>query len=377
MLVRSWQQALLLQVFVTFSLACAPPFAFCSLLGIKWLVSGLWMAFLCKAFTHWYSQSERGRWWSFWNASHNIGGALIPILTAWIAQYYGWRFAMGIPGILSIIMGFILLNRLTDTPQSLGLPPIEKFRNDYPSAKSKEKERELSVKEILFKYVLSNPLLWVLGGAYFFVYIIREAMNAWSLLYLVEAKGYAQLKASSVIFWLDIGGMCGGIFAGWASDKLFNARRVPVTVIYSLGIAAVLLFAWGPAEQNYLLDCATVAATGFFIYGPQMLIGMAAAELSHKKAAATASGFTGWMGYLGSAVAGYPLGVITQNYGWTGFVFTLTICAALAALFLSPLWKARSSDFKLFGKQEPEAVPQEVATQVQDKEKAQAVTVDA
>ncbi len=35
-----------------------------------------------KLMTHWYSQSERGRWWSVWNTSHNIGGALIPLLAA-------------------------------------------------------------------------------------------------------------------------------------------------------------------------------------------------------------------------------------------------------------------------------------------------------
>jgi sugar phosphate permease len=41
---------------------------------------------------------------------------------------------------------------------------------------------------------------------------------------------------------------------------------------------------------------------GFFVFGPQMLIGMAAAELSHKKAAGAATGFVGWVAYLGAAV---------------------------------------------------------------------------
>src|SRR5579863_8560334 len=35
-----------------------------------------------KLLTHWYSHSERGRWWSVWNTSHNLGGALIPPLVA-------------------------------------------------------------------------------------------------------------------------------------------------------------------------------------------------------------------------------------------------------------------------------------------------------
>ena len=75
---------------------------------------------------------------------------------------------------------------------------------------------------------------------------------------------------------------------------------------------------------------------------------MAAAELSHKKAAATASGFTGWVAYLGAAVAGYPLGKITQEYGWTGFYIALAISAAIATLLLLPIWNARSRQDALF-----------------------------
>ena len=81
-----------------------------------------------RLLTHWYSQKERGTWWGFWNTSHNIGGFLIPYIAAFSAQIWGWREAMFVPGILSILGGIFLMNRLRDTPQSLGLPPIEKFK---------------------------------------------------------------------------------------------------------------------------------------------------------------------------------------------------------------------------------------------------------
>ena len=83
---------------------------------------------------------------------------------------------------------------------------------------------------------------------------------------------------------------------------------------------------------------------GFLIFGPQMLIGMAAAELSHKKAAATASGFTGSWAYAGAAVAGYPLGLIIQSFGWDGFFITLTACGAISSLLLLPLWPVKTRE---------------------------------
>ena len=75
-----------------------------------------------RLLTHWYAKNERGRWWGVWNTSHNIGGAVIPLLVAVIASYAGWRMAMYIPGVICIFMGLFLINRLRDTPSSLGLP---------------------------------------------------------------------------------------------------------------------------------------------------------------------------------------------------------------------------------------------------------------
>ena len=80
---------------------------------------------------------------------------------------------------------------------------------------------------------------------------------------------------------------------------------------------------------------------GFFVFGPQMLIGIAAVELSHKKAAATSTGFIGWIGYLGAFVAGGPVGMILDKYGWNSFFIILIFCSIISAIFLSFLYKAK------------------------------------
>ena len=103
--------------------------------AIFWGLNGWFQGFgwppCARFFTHWYSQNERGSWWSTWNVSHNVGAFLIPWIIGVCLHYFGWRSAMYVPGIMCIVGGFFLINRLRDTPQSLGLPPIEKFRNDY------------------------------------------------------------------------------------------------------------------------------------------------------------------------------------------------------------------------------------------------------
>lgn len=316
--------------------------------AIFWGLNGWFQGFgwppCARLLTHWYSQNERGSWWSSWNVSHNIGGALIPLIAAACTFYFGWRYAMYIPGVLCILAGLFLINRLRDTPQSLGLPSIEKFRDDYgnSTAAEVEAEHELSTKELLFKYVLFNPLIWFLAVSYFFVYIVRIGVNDWSALFLVESKGYSQISANGCVSLFEVGGFAGSLTAGWVSDRMFSAQRGPVNVLFAMGMLLSIGCFWFVPRGHLWLDYLAMFFVGFTVFGPQMMIGMAAAELAHKKAAATATGFAGCFGYAGAAVAGYPLGKLIQDFGWNGFYWAMVICCVASILFLLPLWPAQA-----------------------------------
>jgi OPA family sugar phosphate sensor protein UhpC-like MFS transporter len=295
-----------------------------------------------KLLTHWYSQSERGRWWSIWNTSHNLGGALIPLIAAFCAYHFGWRFAMFVPGALCILTGFFLINRLRDVPESLGLPPIEKFKDEKNASDQGEKKISLSVKEILFKYVLCNEYIWLLAFAYFFVYIIRIGFNDWSMVYLIKLKGYSEMKAASCVLCFEIGGFLGSLCAGWASDLFFASKRNPINFIFTAGTLCSLMTLYCNELNLYVFDAIIIFFVGFFIFGPQMLIGMAAAELTHKGAAATSSGFAGCFAYIGAAVAGGPLGYIIHAWGWDIYFSIMFGCSLAALALLLPLWSIKS-----------------------------------
>lgn len=317
------------------------------LFAIFWGLNGWFQGWgwpgCAKLLTHWYSQSERGRWWSVWNTSHNLGGALIPLIATFALEISGWRLAMYIPGILCMVAGVFLIDRLRDTPQSLGLPSVEKFKNDYPTSKKEIEKESLPVREILIDYVLKNRFIWILAISYFFVYIIRTAVNDWTLLYLIEEKGYSFKTGGICVSCFEIGGFLGSLAAGWASDKIFQAKRNPINFIFSIGVLLSLIAFWQLPYSPPILDGFLIFLMGFFIFGPQMLIGIAATELSHKKAAATATGFAGCFAYLGAATAGFPLGYVMQNYGWQGFFSSLSVCAILAAVLILPLWSVKNN----------------------------------
>ena len=107
-----------------------------------------------------------------------------------------------------------------------------------------------------------------------------------------------------------------------------------------MGILLSILGFWWIPGKNLVLHAALVFMIGFLVFGPQMLIGMAAAELTHKAAAGTSTGFVGLFGYLGAALSGLPLGLIIQHYHWNGFFIVVAVCSILSIMALLPLWGA-------------------------------------
>ena len=161
-----------------------------TVMSVLWGINGWFQGWgwppCAKLLTHWYSQKERGTWWGMQSSSHNVGAALIPILVGVVAQTFGWRYGMYTAGVLSIAIGVFIFIVLRDTPSKMGLPSIEKFKNDA-DPRLPNQEKEISLKDLLFKYILKNSYLWLLGIAYFFVYLIRGAISEWSPLFLMES----------------------------------------------------------------------------------------------------------------------------------------------------------------------------------------------
>lgn len=71
-----------------------------------------------------------------------------------------------------------------------------------------------------------------------------------------------------------------------------------------------------------------------------MLIGLAAVECGHKAAAGSITGFLGLFAYLGAALAGWPLSLVIERYGWSGMFSLLSVAAVLMGLLLMPLLMA-------------------------------------
>jgi len=76
-------------------------------------------------------------------------------------------------------------------------------------------------------------------------------------------------------------------------------RRIRVVMLYTVGMAAMLMALQAVPASNTALQWVVIAGLGFTIYGPQMLIGLSGAELVSPGAVGASQGILGWIGELG------------------------------------------------------------------------------
>jgi len=305
--------------------------------GMGWPPSG-------RTMVHWFSASERGTKMAVWNVAHNVGGGLVgPIAILAMAIFADWHSILYLHGFVAAAVVIYIWFTLHDTPQSLGLPTIEEHKNDYPKSfvYSKKHEQEFTAREIFFKSVLNNRMLWTIAIANAFVYLVRYGVLDWAPTYLSEVKGFSFEDSSWAYAFYEWAGIPGTLLAGWMSDRLFGGRRAPVSILFlSLTLVCVVVYWLNPAG-NPRLDIAMLIAIGFLIYGPVMLIGVHALDLVPKKAAGTAAGFTGMFGYVGGAVAAnIVIGALVDAQGWdAGFGLIISACV-IAIVLLGTTWNA-------------------------------------
>lgn len=304
-----------------------------------------------RVMTHWFSQNERGTWMSIWNCAHNVGGALVGPMAAYGAVWFGsWFYGSNenlyflagtflFPAAVAILIAIVAYSLLRDTPQSVGLPSIEKWRNDYPKNYSEKSEEVLSTREIFFKYVFRNKFLWFIACANAFIYMVRYGALDWAPTLLTSA-GLDIKEAGWAYFAYEFAAIPGTLVCGWLSDKVFKGRRALPTIIFMIPVIGFLLL-YAFFYENMTLALISLIGIGFFIYGPVMLIGVQALDLAPKNAAGTAAGLTGFFGYFfGTALlANMLVGYVADAAGW-GWTFVLLIGACvLSMLFMAMTYK--------------------------------------
>ncbi|KEH96729.1 MFS transporter [Clostridium botulinum] len=288
----------------------------------------------------WFRKNERGLKMGIWNTSHNIGGGLVGPLGTLALILFGANHYQSIfllPAAICILIVIFMFTIGADTPESVGLPSIQEYYNEEVTEEEKNIDKNsISVRDIMFKYVLRNKYVWILAITNIFVYIVRQGIVDWIPIYLSQAKHFSIADANWAMMIFEYSAIPATILIGWLSDVLFKGNRAPLGIVCMIGVVAALFIYW--KTDSYLVSMLSVAFIGCFIYGPAVLINMSLIDLVPKFAIGSADGFAGLTAYvIGELNADLGLGFIADKFGWNGsFMFIIggAICGLIGLIIL-------------------------------------------
>jgi sugar phosphate permease len=312
------------------------------IMGLVWTANGWFqgMGFppCTRLMTHWFPPQRLATVMSVWNISHSLGAGLVVVLCGYLAPH-DWRLCFFVPGGIVLAGSAALALALRDTPESLGLPPVA-------GTQQSEADAAAPLSETLHKFVFSNPYIWLLGFANFFVYVVRYGVLDWGPTFLKEARGVELAHAGWTVAAFEASGILGMVASGWLTDRFFGGRGARACLFYMIGCGVALAVFWLYPSSSHVLNAAVLCVAGFFIYGPQCLIGIAAANLATKQAAAAAAGLTGLFGYASTTISGYGVGWLVKHYGWDAAFLLFGVSTILGSIMFLFCWPAKAHGYR-------------------------------
>lgn len=330
-----------------FRAATAPPapLALVWTMGMVWIVNqyfqGMGVGPCIKTLPKWFAPEELSTRQSIWNLSHSIGAGAVFALCGWylIPRFHSWRLCFIVPAAIAIAGAAAVLAFFKDSPEDAGLAGF----NPGGAAPHRGKDSGGDYAAYISKHVFRNPKVWIIAIADFFVYTVRFAALDWGIVLLMETKGLSLAGATSLLFAFEIvGGNMGMVVAGWATDRFFHsaAHRTSLVAL-ALSALAIAAFYFVPANAPLAAKMIPFVLTGFFIYAPQALLGVATTQQATPRAAGVAGGFVGIFSYASTILSGLGFGYIAQNIGWHGAYATMFLASIAGAAVLAPLWKCK------------------------------------
>ncbi len=241
-----------------------------ALIGLSLMTGVFWVFYLCYLFnalgyvcggplpnqvllSRWFS-TYRGRAMGFAYVGIGIGGAIVPLLAAWLIGHVGWRGALATLGGLMIVIALPAAYLVKDSPEGRvegPRPPLAPVGN-----------------------VLRSPAFYLLTLGSFCSIGALGATNQNLKLFLSLDQGYTQMAAARIAFLILACSIVGRLLMGWLADR-FPKKRV-MMLIYLLDASALPLLFFADQPGAMILFAILF---GLGLGGEYMIIPLVVGEL--------------------------------------------------------------------------------------------------
>ena len=317
---------------------------------------------------NWFGKSKRGLIMGVWNAHTSVGNILGSLLAAAMLRYADWGGAFIINGFFTILVGLLVHGFLVVAPEDAGHPSPHGAAGaaaadgkDIPGSGSGSLETMVEMQPVLegaqvrrkpqaagFVAALKIPGVITFSLCLFFTKLVAYTFLYWLPFYIerteIGGEYLTAAKAGELSTLFDIGGVVGGILAGYVSDR-FNARSLTAAGFVYLSIPVLWMYReYGSVSMS--ANVFLMMFAGMLVNGPYALITTAvSADLGtheslkgNARALATVTAIIDGTGSIGAAVGPMLTGYISAHTNdWNNVFFMLYAADLVAGLLLTRL----------------------------------------
>ncbi|CAL1401698.1 unnamed protein product [Linum trigynum] len=314
---------------------------------------------------NWFGKRKRGLIMGIWNAHTSVGNISGSLLAAAVLSC-GWGWSFIVPGAFIVLGGVLVFLFLAPYPEDIGFTHRQLMATDENGRDVEGQNRggeqggndggggasvpgpcgsglrtSVGLLEACF-----IPGVIPFALCLFFSKLVAYTFLYWLPFYLSQTAiggHFMSVKSAGNLSTLfDVGGIVGGILAGYISDRL-KARAITAASFMYMAIPAMLLYRWyGSVSQT--LNIVLMMIAGLFVNGPYALITTAvSADLGthsslrgDSRALATVTAIIDGTGSIGAALGPLLTGFLSTR-GWNLVFVMLMLCALIAGLLLTRL----------------------------------------
>jgi sugar phosphate permease len=298
-------------------------------------MSALWMFYLFYIFnalgyvcggplpiqvllSRWFTKA-RGSAMGFAYLGIGIGGAIVPLLTIWLTERFGWRGALQTIGVLMLVIAF----------------PAAFFVKESPDGRKKATEVAAMVP---VREVFRNKAFYLLAiGSMCSIGAVGGTIQHLKLFLTLDMK-YPEPSALTISFLVLLFSIGGRLLMGVLSD--FVPKKHVMLLIYFLVAAAIPLQFLGASKVAMY---AFAAIFGLGLGGEYLIIPLIAGELFGQKVLGRILGIIVTADGVAEAAFPYLVGHLYDRNGNYKAGFVTLICVALLGALAVGLLPRKSS----------------------------------
>jgi sugar phosphate permease len=278
--------------------------------------------------SRWFDKT-RGRAMGIAYLGIGIGGAIVPLLAAWLTSQFGWRGSLQAIGVLIVLIAFPLAYFVPEPDARLKprAPANTEPRAPWNARLQPSEGPALGP-------ILTTPAFYLLALGSMCSIAAVGGTNQHLKLFLSLDRGYTQADAAGIISLVLTVSIAGRLLMGWLADRM--PRRHVMLIIYLLVACAIpLLLVRSSGMTMYVF----AAIFGLGLGGEYLIIPLMAGELFGVKVLGRVMGIVLTADGVAEATAPMLVGYLRDRTGSYDVGFFVLVGAALlgtAAIWLLP-----------------------------------------